>query len=89
MVQVDFDKGFFKSVKKRLPHDMQAKVADTLATFMREPTHPGLNLEPIINRSGYYSIRINRQWRMLLRKEAENHFTAIEVGTHAIYRKRR
>nr|VFK79179.1 MAG: Plasmid maintenance system killer protein [Candidatus Kentron sp. SD] len=86
MVRVDYDKGFFKSVRKRLPPGLHAKLKNTLADLMGDPSHPGLNLEAIVSRDGYYSIRVNRQWRVLLRREGENHFTAIEVGSHAIYR---
>nr|VFJ78472.1 MAG: Plasmid maintenance system killer protein [Candidatus Kentron sp. FW] len=86
MVLVDYDKGFFKSVRKRLPRSLYPQLESTLADMMRDPQHPGLNLETIVSRNGYYSIRVNRQWRILLRREGEKHFTAIEVGSHAVYR---
>ena len=63
-----------------------SKLENTLADLMRDPSHPGLNLEAIVSRNGYHSVRVNRQWRILLRREGEDHFTAIEIGSHAVYR---
>jgi plasmid maintenance system killer protein len=58
-----------------------------LATFVRDPTTPGLNFEKLRGYERLYSIRMNRNYRIiLLRTEVSDTYEIWDVGPHDIYR---
>jgi hypothetical protein len=66
------------------------RAVETLTRVAQDPGRPGLNLEPIMGQPGYFSVRVNRAVRILLRRDEDDKgaiFTAVNVGSHdRVYR---
>ena len=80
-----FEKSF-----ARLHPELREAAARALQKLLENPASRGLNLEPLAGEM--YSIRVNRSFRILLRKRqdgAEVCYTAEDVGSHDIYRRSR
>ncbi|MEP7009786.1 MAG: hypothetical protein ABJC13_05635 [Acidobacteriota bacterium] len=78
----------FKKAYKRLPPPVQAAAQKALRTLIDNPRNRGLNLEALSGRPGSYSIRVNRNYRILLQRkeDQEGEFFSVEdVDTHDIY----
>jgi len=74
----------------RLHPDLREAAARALQKLLDNPESRGLNLEPIAGEM--YSIRVNRSFRILLRKRqdaSEVYYSAEDVGSHDIYRRSR
>lgn len=67
---------------RSLPPDRKKAAGRALLKFMEEPGLPSLRLRAFEGRAGYYLINPNRGDRILLRKEADDHFVAVDVGPH-------
>lgn len=68
---------------------MQDGVWRALTKFQKNPYTPGLNFEVVTNRAGYSTIRVNRNFRILLRAtDREMHFIIMDVRNHDIYKYR-
>ena len=80
----------FKKAFARLHPDIREAAERALQKLLENPESRGLNLEPI--QGERYSIRVNRGFRILLRKRQEGSeicYTAEDVGSHDIYRRSR
>jgi len=63
---------------------------NALATFVRDAATPGLNFEKLQGFDRLYSIRVNRNYRIiLLRTDAPDSYEVWDVGPHDIYRQLR
>jgi plasmid maintenance system killer protein len=74
----------------RVPDRIKMRAAQTLIKFVDDPDHPGLNFERLSGWQDTYSIRVNRQYRILLVRETDDDgeiFAAVDIGTHQIYRR--
>lgn len=92
MVRVRIDPGFERWIRDRKqPESLRRKAIETLEKFMENPKRTGLNFEPLTGRPGYFSLRINKGYRILLRKEEDADgelFAVTAAGPHDIYRRR-
>jgi mRNA-degrading endonuclease RelE of RelBE toxin-antitoxin system len=80
----------FEKLFARLHPDLREAAARALQKLLDNPESRGLNLEPIAGEM--YSIRVNRGFRILLRKRqdgVEVCYVAEDVGSHDIYRRSR
>ena len=76
----------FKKSFKKLSRTIQEGVMRALTKFLRDPYAVGLNFEAVTNRAGYFTIRVNRNFRVLLRAtEQETCFVVVDVHNHDIY----
>ncbi len=69
---------------------LQAAVRKALTTLIENPASRGLNLEALSGRPGFYSIRVNRNYRALLQKKVDSdgeYFSVEDVDTHDIYKR--
>ncbi len=90
MVRLRVDPGYQKALKKLSP-ELRKRANATLVKFLENPTRPGLKFEALSAWRDYYSIRISRGYRVLLRREEDSVgeiFAAVDVGPHDIYRRR-
>lgn len=81
--------GYRRSVG-RVPDRIRKSATQALVKFVENPRHPGLNLERLMGWEDTYSIRVNRQYRILLVRESDEAgelFAAVDIGTHQIYRR--
>ena len=70
-------KRFLKDIEKFQTHPlMRKKIAQTLKHLERDPRHPGLHLEKIVDDPTAWSVRLDRRYRLSL--EIENF---LESGT--------
>ncbi len=80
----------YRKAERRIPRRIRLLAAKALSTFMETPDRPGLNFERLPGWDSTYSIRINRSYRILLKREADaagEFFAAVDIGTHEIYRR--
>jgi hypothetical protein len=79
----------FKKSRSSLPN-LQRRIDETLGKLLRSPDLRGLNLEKIKRPGDYYTIRVNRNFRILLRRETDEKgelFAVLDVAPHdATYR---
>lgn len=74
------------------PHNVRDRASRALQRFMENPHRPGLNFEKMVNWENHYSIRVSRDYRIVLRRETDAHgelFVALRFGTHDVYRRGR
>jgi plasmid maintenance system killer protein len=74
----------------RVPDRVKKAAANALTKFMTNPQHPGLNFERLAGWEDTYSVRVNRQYRILLIREVDEAgelFAIVDIGTHQIYRR--
>lgn len=93
MIRSFADKGterlFFTSTSRRLPRDIVRRAVSRLS-FLNDATSPEDLREPLSNRlealrgdrSGWWSIRINDQWRLCFRFESGDAFDVEIVDYH-------
>lgn len=72
---------FLKAIRK-LPPDRQQAAMDSLAKFIATPHLPRLDFRPLRSRQEHYLINGKRGDRIILQKETEDHYLAIDVGPH-------
>jgi mRNA-degrading endonuclease RelE of RelBE toxin-antitoxin system len=78
----------FKRGLKQLPPDRRRRASAALVKFIETPDLPGLAFRPLAKMSGFYIIDINRGDRIILRKDAEDIYAAVDVGPHDnVYRR--
>jgi len=88
-MRIRITKGYERSVR-RLPDRIKRSAATALIQFIDNPQHPGLNFERLAGFEDTYSIRANRQYRILLARETDDAgeiFAAVDIGTHQVYRR--
>ena len=74
----------------RVPDRIRKAAARALVRLVEDARHTGLNLERLTGWDDTYSIRINRQYRILLLREVDEigeFFAVVDIGTHEIYRR--
>ena len=74
----------------RMPHRIRKAAAQALVKLVENPRSRGLNLERLSGWEDTYSIRVNRQYRILLVREVDaagELFAVVDIGTHQIYRR--
>jgi hypothetical protein len=82
----------FDKARSRLDSVVADAVDRALVNLMERPELRGLNFEPLAGRPGFFTIRANLNFRILLRKmdDAEGTNYAVEdVDKHDIYKRRR
>lgn len=75
---------FLKSLAK-LGEPIASRAAAALAKFHAAPKSPGLNFEAFKNRPGFFTIRVGRNFRILLRQEADEngpYFLLADIAAH-------
>jgi len=90
MARIRIDPSYLKARSKQSP-EVRQRAAKALLRFQENPQAHGLNFERVKGMGDYYSIRINLQFRILLRRERDAHgevFAAVDIGTHQVYRRR-
>lgn len=71
-------------------HNITTKAARTVSRFIENAQHPGLHFEQLSGWDDTYSIRVNRQYRILLVRETDEAgeiFAVVDIDTHQIYRR--
>jgi Txe/YoeB family toxin of Txe-Axe toxin-antitoxin module len=75
----------FRSKLRMQSTSFQNRAAKALKNLGLNPRSKGVNLEPVRGRKGYYTSRISRSHRLLLRQcEDENgdFWLVVDFGTH-------
>jgi len=85
-VHVAVTPAFLKAANK-LPPDRVKKLAATIKKFVAEPKIPSLDFRPLKGTSDYYVIDSTGGDRVILRKLDDQHYEAVDCGTHDIYRR--
>ena len=87
MPRVEIARRFIKAFR-RLSPPIQKAAEKALVTLIERPESKGLNLEPLTGMKGFYSIRVNLNYRILLQRREDDDgefFSAEDVDTHDIY----
>lgn len=78
----------FGKALQRLPPDRARAAAESLVKFSDEPALPRLDFRPLKGKSGTFIIDGKRGDRIVLRKIADDHYAAVDVGPHDnVYRR--
>ena len=73
---------------RKLDPTVRAQAVAALFAFSTNSASRSLNFEKLAGRDGIYSIRINRNFRIILRRtEAADTFEIEDIGPHDIYRR--
>ncbi len=73
---------------RKLDPPVRARALVALQAFVVDHTAPGLNFEQLEGTDGLHSIRINRNFRIILKQaDVANTFEVWAVGPHDIYRR--
>ena len=79
-------KTFAKAVRKLDPTDI-GRVFDAVTRFTIDPSHPGLNFEPVTGKPGVHTIRATLALRIFLRQtEEDDLYDLADIGQHDLYR---
>lgn len=78
----------FERALKGLPPNRGKGAIRCLVKFQTEPRLPSLDFRPLAGAPGYFIIDPHGGDRIILRKIAEDHYAAVDVGPHDnIYRR--
>jgi mRNA-degrading endonuclease RelE of RelBE toxin-antitoxin system len=80
----------YKRSARRVPEHIRNRAAEALSCFQDNPRYPGLNFEKLSGFDDTYSIRVTKQYRVLLIRqidEAGELFSVVDIGTHQVYRR--
>lgn len=75
---------FLKSLAK-LGEPIASRAENAIRKFYAAPKSPGLNFEAIKGRSGFFTIRVNRNFRILLKTEEDSegsYYLLADIGSH-------
>lgn len=75
---------FRKSLGK-LGEPLATRARKALKKFHDAPKSPGLNFEAVKNRSGYFTIRVERNFRIMLKAETDKegpYFLLVDIADH-------
>jgi len=75
---------FLKSLAK-IGQPVASRVATALERFHAAPETPGLNFEAFKNRPGFFTIRVGRNFRILLKAESDEdgpYFLLADIADH-------
>lgn len=70
----------FEKAVKRLGPDLRKRAAKSLKQFIENPRHPHLHFEKLS--TGYRTIRVDRNFRIVLREIDKLTYDLIDVGDH-------
>lgn len=85
-MKVEFTKRSRRLFRKLDPQNRR-DADNALATFVSDPANRGLDFEKLRGSERLYSIRMNRNYRIILyRTDISETFEIWEVGPHDIYR---
>lgn len=80
MIKIAYGKPFIKSVKK-LPDELQKKLAFLLEVLSNNPFHPSLRAKQLSGvLVGFYSFRITREYRVIFQFIQVDEIKLIKVG---------
>lgn len=86
-VRLSVEKTFVDAAKK-LPPDRARGARTALVKFQAEPALPSLRFRALAGADGYFIISAAHGDRIILRKDGENAFAAVDVGPHDnVYRR--
>jgi hypothetical protein len=86
-VRITIEAGFVDALTT-LPPDRAKKAKDALLKFQGEPRRRSLDFRSLKSNPGYFIIDARRGDRVILRKEGDDYYTAVDVGPHDnIYRR--
>ena len=72
----------FRDGAAKLPPDRRKAVNDTLVKFMQEPKLPSLRFRRLRGTPNYWLINSRHGDRVVLRKDEEDLFAAVDAGLH-------
>ena len=76
-----FDKSFVALKDKKT----QKRVIDCLSRFIDNERHPSLDFKSLSGRDGYFTIRVNLNYRILMKAGEDDkgvYYKLVAVGTH-------
>lgn len=80
MIKIIYGNPFIKSAKK-LPVELQKKLASLLEILSINPFHPQLRSKPLTGElTGFYSFRITREYRVIFQFIQVDEIKLIKVG---------
>ncbi|KAF0249733.1 MAG: hypothetical protein FD167_869, partial [bacterium] len=74
----------FRNIFNQLPKEIQNKAQKAYALWKKDPSHPSLQFKPIQSNKSVYSVRIDRDWRVLGIKE-DGFMVWFWIGSHSDY----
>lgn len=78
----------FLAGAKKLPPDRRKAAATALMKFTDEPSLPSLRFRPLQKLKGFYIISSVHGDRIILRKDGDHLYAAVDVGPHDnVYRR--
>lgn len=87
IIRVIPEPDFIKALKRMSP-DRRDAARETLVKFQTEPALPRLDFRALKGHPGYYIIDARRGDRIILRKDADDLFAAVDFGPHDnVYRR--
>jgi hypothetical protein len=86
-VRLTIEAGFEAGLRS-LPPDRRKAAGRALLKFTEEPGLPSLRFRPLIGRIGYFIINPTRGDRIILRKDGDDLYAAVDLGPHDnVYRR--
>ncbi|GGK18003.1 hypothetical protein [Salinarimonas ramus] len=86
-IRIAIDSAFVAGARK-LPPDRRKGAMAALDKFQREPKLPSLRFRALQGADSYFIINCAHGDRVILRKESDDLFTAVDVGPHDnVYRR--
>lgn len=79
MPTIEPTKAFEKAMKK-LGHAQFERTGKSLELFLLNERHPSLRFKELS--SGYYTIRVDLNFRIVMRKVANSHFLLVDACDH-------
>ena len=80
-----YSKKFIKRFKK-LPKNIAKKAIETEKIFKANPLHPSIRLHELHgDLKKYWSISINRKYRIIFKQKSDGNIYFIFIGNHNIY----
>lgn len=82
-IEATFERGL-----KSLPPDRRKAAGRALLKFMDEPGLTSLRFRPLGGRAGFFIISAGKGDRVILRKDADDLYAAVDAGPHDnVYRR--
>jgi len=75
---------YSKSLAK-IGEPIASRAAEAIKRFYKAPNSPGLNFEAIKDRPGFFTIRVGRNFRILLKAEEDKdgpYYLLADIGPH-------
>ena len=85
--RVSVEESFLAEARK-LPPDRRKAAANALTRFATEPSLPSLKFRPLQKAKDFYIISSAHGDRIILRRDGDNLYAAVDVGPHDnVYRR--